>query len=83
MAFEFEIKLMAAISGGFGVIENGLVRDGDIKDLLHDIGGFAGRDGEGDVEGQDETKDVLRVMDPAKVDVGFKRAGMNEFCGLE
>ena len=45
---------MAVVGGSFGVIEDGLVRDADIKDVLHDIGGFTGRDGEGDIEGQDE-----------------------------
>lgn len=42
---------MAVVGGGLGVIEHGLVRDRDIKNSLHDIGGFAGRDSEGDVEG--------------------------------
>lgn len=74
---------MAVVGGGLGVIEDGLVRDADIKDILQDIGGFAGRDGEGHVEGQDEAEDVLRVMDPSNVDVGFKRTGVNEFCRLE
>ena len=74
---------MAVISGRLGVIKNGLVRDVDIKDLLHDIGGFAGRDGEGYVEGQDEAEDVWRVMDPVNIDEGFIRARMNKFRCLE
>jgi hypothetical protein len=74
---------MAVVGGSFSIIEYGLVRDVDIKDLLHDVGGFAGRDGEGDVEGQDETEDVLRVMDPVNIDEGFIRARMNKLGGLE
>jgi hypothetical protein len=74
---------MAAIGSGLGVVEYSLIRDVDIKDFLHDVGGFAGRDGEGDVEGQDETKDVLRVMDSVNIDEGFIGPGMNKICSLE
>lgn len=82
-AFELQIEAVAVIGGGLGVIEDGLVRDGDIKDALHDIGGFAGRDGEGDVEGEDEAKDVLRVMDSSNVDERFDGPGVCKFCRLE
>jgi len=74
---------MAAIGSGLGVVEYGLVRDVDIKDFLHNVGSFARRDGEGDVEGQNESEDVLRVMDPVNIDEWFIRARMNKFCGLE
>ena len=74
---------MAAIGSGLGIVEYSLIRDVDIKDFLHDVGGFAGRDGEGDVEGQDESEDVLRIMDSVNIDEGLIRARMNKFCGLE
>ncbi len=74
---------MAVVGCGLGVIEDGLVRDADIKNILQDIGSFAGRDSEGDVEGQDEAEDVLRVVDSSDVDEWFERAGVNKFCGLE
>lgn len=74
---------MAVVGGRFGVIEDSLVRDRDIKDTLHNIGGFAGRDGEGDVEGQDKTKDVLRVVDFSNVDEWFARAWVNKLSRLE
>lgn len=74
---------MAVVGGGLGVIEDGLVRDTDIKDVLHNIGGFAGRDGEGHVEGQDKAEDVLRIVDPSNVDEWFDRTGVNEFRRLE
>ena len=74
---------MAVIGGGLGVIENGLVRDRDIKDPLHDVGSFAGADGEGHIEGQDKTENILRVMDSSNVDEWFERTRVNEFCGLE
>lgn len=74
---------MAVIGGGFGVVEDGLVRDTDIKDVLKNERSFSGADGEGDVEGQDEAKDVLRVVDPPDIDEWFEGAGMNEVCSLE
>ena len=51
-AFVFQVELVAVVSGGFGVVENGLVGHIDFKDLLKNEGGFAGRDREGHVEGQ-------------------------------
>ena len=74
---------MAVVGGSFGVIEDGLVRDADIKDVLQDISGFTGRDGEGDIEGQDEAQNILRVMNPSNVDEWFEWSRVNEFCGLE
>lgn len=44
--FESKVKTVAVIGGGFGVVENGLVRDADIKNILKDIGCFSGADGE-------------------------------------
>lgn len=74
---------MAVVGGGLGVIQDGLVRDADIKDVLQDVSSLASRDSEGDVEGQDESEDVLRVMDPSNVDERFEWARVNEFCCLE
>ena len=74
---------MAVVGGRLGVIEDGLVRDSDIKDVLQDISSFAGGDGEGDVEGQDKPKDILRVMDSSNVDEWFEWSRVNKFCCLE
>jgi len=74
---------MAVIGGGLGVVENSLVRDADIKDLLQDEGSFSGTDGEGDVEGQDEAKDVLGIVNTSDVDGGFAGAGVSNIRGLE
>jgi hypothetical protein len=74
---------MAVVGGRFGVIKHSLIRDVDIKNFLHNVGSFAGRDGEGYVEGQDEAEDVWRVMDPVNIDEGFIRARMNKFRCLE
>ena len=70
-AFVFQVELVAVVCGGFGVVENGLVRDADFKDLLKNERGFAGRDGKGHVEGQDQTEDVLRVVNFSYVDERF------------
>jgi hypothetical protein len=75
--------LVAVVGGGLGVIEDGLVRDADIKDILQDISGLAGGDGEGHVEGQDKAEDILRVMNFSDVNEWFDRTGVKEFCGLE
>lgn len=69
---------MTVVGGGFGVIEDGLVRDADIKDVLQNIGGFAGRDGEGDVEGEDEAEDVLGIVNSSNVDGRLEWARMNK-----
>lgn len=44
---------MTVEGSSFGVVENGLVRDLDVKDGTKDIGCFSGGDSEGDVERQD------------------------------
>ena len=71
------------VGGGFGVVQDGLVRDADIKDVLQDEGGFSGADGEGDVEGQDKSQDVLGVVDSSDVDERFERSGVKEISRLE
>ncbi len=83
MTFESEVESVAVVGGGLGVIEDGLMRDADIKNILQDIGRFAGRDSKGHVKGQDEAEDVLRVMDPSDIDEWFERTGVDKFCGLE
>lgn len=46
MAFKLEVKLVTVEGSSFGVVENGLVRDVDIKDSTKDICCFSGGDGE-------------------------------------
>ena len=83
MSSEPQIESVTVISGGFGVIEDGLIRDADIEDILQDEGGLSGADGEGDVEGQDEAEDVLGVVNSPDVDGGFAWSGVKEVSGLE
>jgi len=64
---------MAVERGGLGVIEDSLVRDVDVKDDAHDVGGLAGAQGEGDQKREDEAQDVGRVVNFADVNGGFER----------
>jgi hypothetical protein len=41
-AFMMEIELMAEDSGGIGVVENGLMRDGYLKDVLEHVSRHSG-----------------------------------------
>ena len=74
---------MAVVGSGFGIVEDGLVRDGNIKDLLQDISSFAGGDSEGHVEGQNKAEDILGVVNSSDVDEWFDWGWMDKFCGLE
>jgi len=50
-AFVAEIEGVAVVSGGLGVVEHGLIAEGHAEDLAEDLGGLAGGEGKGDVEG--------------------------------
>lgn len=50
-AFSLEIKEVAVVGGALSVIEDGLVGDGDVKDIAQDEGCFSGCDGTRDVKG--------------------------------
>ena len=54
-AFEAHVELVAMIGCGFGVVEDGLVGDVDVEHDAHDVGGFAGADGEGDQKREDKS----------------------------
>ena len=81
--FVFEIEAVAVVGGRLSVVENGLVRDADIKDVLQDESGFSGADGEGDVEGQDEPEDILGVVNSSDVDGRLDRSWMDKVGGLK
>ena len=68
LAFIGQIEEMAIISGGLGIVEHGLIRDGDPEDLPEYLRGFAGAEGKGDVEGQNQPDQMRRVMNFAEVD---------------
>jgi len=74
---------MAIVSRSLGVVEDGFVRDTDAKDGMQDESGFAGAQGEGDEEREDQTKDVGRIINFTNVDGGFKRRWQNKVFGFE
>ena len=49
-AFEAHVELVAVVGCGFGVVEDGLVRDVDVEYDTHNVGGFTSAYGEGDEE---------------------------------
>jgi len=75
-AFMLEIKAMTVESGCRGVIENGLIRDIDVKDRPQDKGSFSGSDSERDVESKNKAKDIWGVMDFRKINFRFMRLRM-------
>ena len=78
-----EVKAVAVIGGRFGVVENGLIGDGDVKDLAQDEGRFPGGDGAGDMEGQDQPQDIGAVVNAVEIDFGFIRGSVSKGSGLE
>ena len=57
-----EIKPMAVESGGFGIVQDRLVRDWDLKNIPEYHGSLSGAHGERYMEGQDKADNVQRVM---------------------
>lgn len=76
------IETVAIKSGGSAIVENRLIGDLDIEDRLQDSGGFPGGDGEGDIESEDKTEDILGVMDFGEIDSWFFGGRMRKFLGF-
>ncbi len=53
--FVGEVKVMTVISRGFGIIEHGLMRNDDAKELPEHERGFARADGKGDIERENQS----------------------------
>lgn len=82
MAFMLQIEGMAVESSSGSVIEDGLIRDVDVEDRSENVCSFPGSDGKRNIEGEDKTKDVGRIVDFSKIDFGLIRLGMVKFVGL-
>lgn len=50
-AFELQVKFMTVRGSVEGIVEDGLVRGSELKDILKDKGSFSSRDTQRDVEG--------------------------------
>ena len=72
-AFVVEIEAVAVKSCCCGIVQHCLIRNPDIEDVPQDGRGFPGRNCERDIEGQDQAKDVLGVMDSRQSDGWFFR----------
>lgn len=68
-----EIEAVAVEGGGSRIVQHGLIGKLDTEDISQDGRCFPCRDSEGDVEGEDETEDVLGVMDSGQIDSGSVR----------
>jgi len=66
-AFVREIEVMAVKGRGFRVIEHGLMRDGNPKELAEHQRRFARPDGKRDVKGENQTDPMRRVMNAMQV----------------
>jgi len=58
----------------FGVVEDGLIRDGQIEDITQNKGSFSGRNAQRYVEGKGKAESIKGVVD-------FKKAGRTFFFG--
>jgi hypothetical protein len=78
-----EIKLVTIKSGSGSIVEDGLIRNVDVEDRTHNKGGFSGRDSKRDVKGEDEAKNIRRVVDSGNIDQRFERLGVSKFFWFE
>lgn len=78
-SFMLEIKGMAVESSGRSVVENGLIRDLDIKNSSQDEGSFSGSNGKGHVESKDKTEDIGSIVDFREVHHRLVRHRVREF----
>jgi hypothetical protein len=69
-------------SSHFTIVEDGLVREADFKDLAKHVSGFAGGDGERDVKREYEGQCVEGISDGGNV-VTRSRSRVGELLGGE
>jgi hypothetical protein len=76
------VKAMTIKGGGSGIIQHRLVGEGDTEYRSKNGSGLPGAQGKGDIEGEDEAKDIGCVIDSRQVDGGVLRSGMGKLVGL-
>lgn len=76
--FVGEIEMMAVISRGFGIIEHGLMRDDDAKELAEHERRFARADGKRDIERENQANQMRRLMNAVQRDAGRTGRGVAE-----
>ena len=82
-AFVAEVEGVAVVSGGLGIVEDGLVAEGHAENLPQHLRGLAGGEGKGDVEGQHQAQHVGRTMETGEVDGRPIRSGRGELGRLK
>lgn len=81
-SFMLQIEGMAVESGSRSVIEDGLIRDLDVKDRAENEGGFSGSDSKRDVKGEDKAEDIGSIVNFREIDFGIIGLGMIKFVWL-
>jgi hypothetical protein len=67
-AFMLEVVAVAVKRRRCRIVQDRLIRDLDIEDGLQNSRGFPGWNGEGDIKGEDEAKDIFGIVDLRKFD---------------
>ena len=65
-----EVEGVEMEGGRLAVVEDGLIGQGDLKDVAEDEGGHAGAEAAGDMKGEDEAQDVVGAVNAGEVDAG-------------
>ena len=73
LSFMSEVKAVTVPGSTGSVIEHSLMRDLDTEDISEDSRSFSGRDGKRDIEGEDQSEDILAVMNFRQFDRGLVR----------
>src|SRR5262250_246192 len=81
--FAAEVEGVAIVGRTLGIVEDGLIAEGYAEDLTQDLSGLAGREGKGDMEGQDQPQHIGRAMNAGQVDGRSIGSGGVQLSGLE
>jgi hypothetical protein len=81
-SFIAQVKGMAIESCGCGIVEDGLIRDFDVKDTTEYGGGLSGSDGKRHIKGEDKAEDVSGIVNFREINFRVIRLGMIKFAGF-
>ncbi len=60
-----------------------MIAEGHAQDRAQDLSGFAGRESQGEVEGQDPSQPLGGAMQACQVEGGRLRSGRGQLSGLQ
>jgi hypothetical protein len=81
--FMTEVEVGTVVGGRLGVVEDGLIAEGHVKDLAQDLSGFTSRERERDMEGQDQAEQIRRAMNASQVQERAREGRGLELSRLE